>query len=250
MSYAGIPSLNLEFGDDLQLGSYHSAYDDFAWYKRFGDPGFLYGRATAQFNGSAVIGLADAPILPVEFSATSDAVADELAKLKSLYVRLRGAVVDQNRIVALGAYRVLANPAHPLVPSAIADVPTMDFAPLDSAFAKIRSASQRFAKAKEVSATQSLDATQVTKIDRSLIAVERSFLRQGGLPGRAFYQNELYSPGRLWDTVPMPAIGDAMLDGQWKMAAAQVPLVTQTLLNLADAIDAASQLLEVSSAHP
>lgn len=104
MSHAGIAALNLEFGDDLQLGAYHSAYDDFAWYKRFGDdPGFVYGRATAQFNGSAVIGLSEATILPMEFSATSDAILQEISKLKALYAGLRAAITSQNKAAALAA---------------------------------------------------------------------------------------------------------------------------------------------------
>ena len=57
-------------------------------------------------------------------------------------------------------------------------------------------------------------------------------------------QNELYSPGRLWDTVPIPDIGDAMLDGDWETVGAQIPLVAGRLLNIAHSVDAASEALE------
>jgi N-acetylated-alpha-linked acidic dipeptidase len=250
VSHAGIAALNLEFGDDLQLGAYHSAYDDFAWYKRFGDdPGFVYGRATAQFNGSAVIGLSEATILPMEFSATSDAIGQEISKLKTLYAGLRAAITSQNKAAALGSYRVLADPEHYRVAPTIMEVPILDFTPLDEAAAKIQTAAARFAQVKAKSAAEEIDPSQIAEINRRLIMVSRSFLRKGGLPGRPYYENELYSPGRLWDTVPVPAVGDAMLDGDWKMAAAQVPLAACTLLNIAHAIDTASEALQRASIH-
>ncbi|MEO8451180.1 MAG: M28 family peptidase [Gemmatimonadota bacterium] len=244
VSHAGIAALNLEFGDDLSLGAYHTVYDDFAWYERFGDPGFAYGRVTAQLNGAAVIGLADATILPVEFSAASDAVAEEIAKLKALYGRLRSAVANQNRLAALDAYRVLASPDHPRRPPDIAPIPVVDLAPLDAAAVKIRAAAERYGKAKEQSLTRTVAPARARAVNRLLVAVDRAALREGGLPGRPYYRNELFSPGRLWDTVPIPAVGDAMLDGDWKAAAAQVPLAAGTLLNIAAAIDAASAALE------
>jgi N-acetylated-alpha-linked acidic dipeptidase len=72
------------------------------------------------------------------------------------------------------------------------------------------------------------------------MAVERRYLRDGGLPERPFYRNELYSPGRLWDTVPFPAVGDAILDGRWNEAVGQIPLAAETLGHIATAIDAAT----------
>ena len=252
VSHAGIAALNLEFGDDLLLGAYHSAYDDFAWYKRFGDdPGFTYGKATAQFNGSAVIGLADSTILPMEFAATSDAVAEEIGKLKVLYTGLRNAVARQSKALALGADRVLADPSQPqVVPMTTTVVPTLDFAAIDQAAAEIHSAAVHFADVRAKSATELTDPSQITQVNRRLIAVARSFLRQGGLPGRPYYENELYSPGRLWDTVPIPAVGDAMLDGDWAKAREQIPKVASTLLNIAHSINAASQSLEHKPAQP
>jgi N-acetylated-alpha-linked acidic dipeptidase len=242
VSRAGIAAFNLEFGDDLALGAYHSIYDDFAWYKRFGDPGFLYGRTTAQMNGSVIIGLADAAALPMEFSATADAIVEEIAKLKGMYARLRGEAERQNKAISLDAYRVLAVPGHPLVALPATRVPAVDFAALDQAASKVRAAANHFAEAKARSGQLS-DPAKVAELNRRLMAVERAFLRQGGLPGRSFYWNELYAPGRLWDTVPFPAIGDALLDGDWTAAARQIPLAAGTLLNIAAAIDAAAGAL-------
>ncbi len=53
LQHIGIASLNVGFGGESEGGIYHSIYDDFAWYSRFGDPDFTYSRALAQSVGSA-----------------------------------------------------------------------------------------------------------------------------------------------------------------------------------------------------
>jgi len=115
---------------------------------------------------------------------------------------------------------------------------------LRRAAAEIRASAAHFSEVRAKSAVDVADRAQITEVNRRLIAVSRSFLRQGGLPGRPFYENELYSPGRLWDTVPISAIGDAMLDGDWATAAAQLPLVAGTLRSIAHSIEAASEAIE------
>ena len=49
-NHLGIPIAEWGFGGPA--GTYHSAYDTFAWMERFGDPGFLY-HATAARVGLA-----------------------------------------------------------------------------------------------------------------------------------------------------------------------------------------------------
>ena len=65
--HLGIASLNLGFGGRIQGGVYHSIYDDFEWFKRFGDPEFKFGKALAQVTVTSLLRLADAPVLPFEF---------------------------------------------------------------------------------------------------------------------------------------------------------------------------------------
>ena len=52
LQHLGITSLSIEYGgEDEQAGVYHSNYDSFDHYVRFGDPGFVYGIAEAQTVG-------------------------------------------------------------------------------------------------------------------------------------------------------------------------------------------------------
>ena len=70
VQHAGIASINLSFGDEDEDGIYHSIYDDFYFYTHFLDTDFAYGRALAQTVGTAVIRLADADVVPMEFTGS------------------------------------------------------------------------------------------------------------------------------------------------------------------------------------
>ena len=74
LQHLGIPSLNLGFGGEDDDGIYHSIYDDFYFYTHFLDTDFVYGRALAQTAGTAVIRLADADVLPFQFTNLADTV--------------------------------------------------------------------------------------------------------------------------------------------------------------------------------
>lgn len=246
VSHAGVASLGLMFAGDDSMGSYHTAYDNYAWFTRFNDPGFKYIKAGAELNGVAVMRLADATILPMQFDATADAIADQVTALKDLYGRLRSLAERNNAASASGVYRIAVDPHRPRTAPAIVPVPSLDFGALDQAAEAVHTAAQKFMAARSAVAND-LNAKAVGRVNAALMRVERSFLRDGGVPGRPFYRNELYSPGRLWDTVPFPAVGDAMLDGQWAVAEQQIPLAARTLQNIATAIDAATAELTKSA---
>jgi len=235
VSHAGIGTLNFGFWGGFSLGAYHTSYDDLAWYRRFGDPGYRYGAAAARLNGLAVLRLADARVLPVHFRGTADAVGDQVAAVEDLYGRLRDQVARQDRLLDLDAYRILADPSHPRSPPERRPIPMLDFAPLDSAAASVRRAADRFEAVRRAGRKPGDEA--VARVNAAIRDVDRSFLRPEGLPRRPYYRNELWSPGRLWDTVPLPGVGDAMLDGRWSEAARQIPRAAGTLRAIAAAID-------------
>ena len=67
LQHLGIASLNIGYGGEGGGGSYHSIYDSFDHYTRFGDPNFDYGIAQAKTTGRLVLRLANADVLPFEF---------------------------------------------------------------------------------------------------------------------------------------------------------------------------------------
>ena len=51
---------------------YHSIYDDYYHFTKFLDTDFAYGRALAQTVGTAVIRLAEADVMPFQFTHLAD----------------------------------------------------------------------------------------------------------------------------------------------------------------------------------
>ncbi|MFX4963475.1 hypothetical protein ABTC07_19535, partial [Acinetobacter baumannii] len=74
--HLGVPSLNVGFGGESEQGGvYHSLYDDFEHYVRFGDPTFAYGVALSQTAGRMALRMADADVLPYAFEPMADTLA-------------------------------------------------------------------------------------------------------------------------------------------------------------------------------
>jgi N-acetylated-alpha-linked acidic dipeptidase len=63
-THAGIPSAGLSSSG--RSGVYHSNYDNFAWFERFGDPDWVYGPMLATADGLLALRLANADLLPYD----------------------------------------------------------------------------------------------------------------------------------------------------------------------------------------
>src|SRR4029434_6892189 len=75
LQHNGVPSVDIRFGGfDTSDGVYHSIYDDYYHYTQFLDPDFAYGRTLAQVGGTLMMRLADADLLPFEFTTLADTV--------------------------------------------------------------------------------------------------------------------------------------------------------------------------------
>lgn len=243
VSHFSLPTLILEFRGEDSLGAYHTGYDNYAWYTRFNDPQFRYAAATAQINGLAVMRLADADILPMTFTPMAEAIGREVGGIEALYAARRGAIEHLDAQVDAKAFDLLAFRSQPRTAPARQPVPTLDLTPLRAQLSKIAARAADYDKA--VAAGPALSTAETADLNQALKAVEAAFGRRAGLPGRPFYRNELYSPGRLWDTVPFPAIGDAINDGDWALAASQVVPAEQTLSQIAAALEVA-----IAKLHP
>ncbi|MGI9170533.1 MAG: M28 family peptidase, partial [Caulobacteraceae bacterium] len=68
VQHLGIASLNIAYeGEGQSDGVYHSVYDTFEHYDRFGDPGMVYGVVLAQTGGRLALRAADAEVAPFQF---------------------------------------------------------------------------------------------------------------------------------------------------------------------------------------
>ena len=96
LQHAGVPTLNLGFGGLDDDGIYHSIYDSFYHYTQFHDPDFAYGRALAQTVGTAIVRLADADLLPFEFTNVADTVRTYMKDLQTLLKKRQDEVRERN----------------------------------------------------------------------------------------------------------------------------------------------------------
>src|ERR1700676_4690704 len=98
IQHSGTASLDFRFeGLDNRDGVYHSAYDDFYHFTHFLDTDFSYGRALAQTAGTAIIRLADADLLPFEFTDLADTVQTYVKQLQDLLKRQQDEARERNR---------------------------------------------------------------------------------------------------------------------------------------------------------
>ena len=78
--FAGVSSIDMAFmGEQFP---YHSAYDNFEWMSRFGDPGFKYHKLMGQVWALLLLELADEPIVPFDLNAYASAVQEYVEELE------------------------------------------------------------------------------------------------------------------------------------------------------------------------
>ena len=205
----GIPSFELGFGG--RYGVYHSAYDTYNWMDRYGDPGYLSHAAAARMTAIALTRLANAELLPFNYL--------EFGRVLATMTAARRAEAEDAGMSLEG------------------------WARLDSAATRLT----RAGEALDVFLRQ-LDAgspprppspASFAAANDSLRLVEQAFVRPEGLPGRPFYKNLLFAPGRDdgYGAVGLPGIADAIGDGNRGVANGEVDA-------LAARTDRAAQLVE------
>ena len=104
IQHAGIPSLNLGFGGEDNGGEYHSIYDSYDDYTRFKDPAFEYGVALAQTAGHAVLRMANADVLPFDFTHLYNTINEYSNDLMSLLQKTRESTEVENQMITSGDY--------------------------------------------------------------------------------------------------------------------------------------------------
>jgi N-acetylated-alpha-linked acidic dipeptidase len=250
LDHLGIASLNLSFGGEAGGGIYHSAYDDFYWYSRFGDPDFVYGRALAQTAGTVVMRLADAELLPYDFAALADTVALYLDEIKELAASQRQDIQERNRQIDEGVFAALRDPKrpHPL-PVAEEVPPHINFAPLENAVDTLQEAAERYGKA--VSLVQgeggkALEGERVAAINRELLRAERALTTTEGLPEREWYKHQIYAPGFYtgYGVKTLPAVREAIEQKEWTRVDAGIATVAKVLEAEAALVVRAAEQLE------
>jgi N-acetylated-alpha-linked acidic dipeptidase len=243
LQHHGVASLNLSFGGFDEDGIYHSIYDDFYHFSKFSDPGFLYGRALAQFSGSLVIRLADADILPFEFTNLADTTQSYIRDLQNLLRQKQDEIRERNRQITDGVLAAVNDPKQPKPIPAVEDVPpALNFAQLENAATALARAADRY---KAAVGKAGSDPGVLRAVNARLIQSERQFIDQAGLPRRPWYRHLLYAPGFYtgYGVKTMPGVREGIEQKRYAEAESEAARVAAALTREATLVnDAAAQL--------
>ncbi|MFL5560734.1 MAG: M28 family metallopeptidase [Gemmatimonadaceae bacterium] len=258
IQHLGIPSLNLGFGGEDRGGIYHSIYDDFFWYTHFSDTSFVYGRALAQTAGTAVMRLADAEVIPYEFTNLAETVKKYTGEVKELLDNERSKATETGKELDEGVYAAIGDPREPEVaPKRDSIPPYLNFAPIENATDRLARAAAAYeaalgrgigATAGETAAvgagdekgpSSGLTAAQETAVNAALLKVERALTDAKGLPGRPWFTHQLYAPGFYtgYGVKTLPAVREAIEQKQYAG-------IDESVTRLAAAINAAAGVVE------
>ena len=193
--------------------------------------------------------LASAEVVPYQFGALADAVEKYTAEVKQLLASKGDDARERNRQLDEGVFEAVRDPRAPeTVPPRDSIPPFLNFAPLDNALAALRAAAGRY---DSVAAGRLLQGTAIANaelaaLNAQLVQVERALTEPAGLPGRPWYQHTIYAPGLYtgYGVKTLPGIREAIEQGQWSTAEAQIVVVAAAVQRAADRISNASEMVE------
>ena len=217
LDHLTIASLNLGFGGEGPDGGvYHSAYDSFYWYTHFSDTDFAYGAALSRTIGTAILRLANADILPFEFTATASTLrgyASEIDKLRK----------------------------------DVKDAPPLEITLVLSAIERLAKAADNYDRAVTQHAARgaALDRARQIELNRLLFTSERAFKHDAGLPKREWFKHLAYAPGFYtgYGVKTLPGIREGIEQRAWDEPRKFIPIVVSAINKLAAQVDQAAALL-------
>jgi N-acetylated-alpha-linked acidic dipeptidase len=202
IQHLGVPSADMTSSGSY--GVYHSAFDNFAWFKKFGDPTFAYEKEMAQIFGVEALHLASADVLPYDYELYGKEIA--------AYIETAQTKAKQE----LGS-----------------NAPD---------FSRATAAAKRFTDAgTKVMAVQKNppNGNDAARLNHTLIAAERALLLDKGLPNRPWFRHSIYAPGQYtgYAAVVIPGVNEA-IDSK------NAPATAEQIQALTDALNRAAGVLE------
>lgn len=248
LQHLGIASLNLSFGGENRGGSYHSTYDSFDHYTRFGDPEFQYGIALAKVTGRAVLRLAQAEILPFQFENLTSHIGRYVQEVKTLADEMRKETERKNRLLEERAFQLAADPTDEYIPPKKQPaVPFLNFAPLENAVAMLESAAQAYHHqlAQNHGGIASLSPEKLAALNRMIYQTERALTSAQGLPRRPWYRHQIYAPGFYtgYGVKTLPGVREGIEERKWQEAEEMIKQTAEAIRKTADQIHRAAESL-------
>ena len=173
LQHLGVPSTDV--GSTGSYGVYHSVFDNFNWFKKFGDPDFTYVQQMARVYGIETMRMANTDVLPYDYEGYGKEIASyiEAARKK--------------------AGSEFGNQAP-------------DFEPALEAAHKFERAGLK------IMAHQKKASRDTVKLNQALCEAERALLMPEGLPNRPWFRHAIYAPGQYtgYAAVVIPGVNEAI----------------------------------------
>ncbi len=192
LQHLGVPSTDISSTGDY--GVYHSAFDNFNWFKKFGDPDFSYEQQMARIFGLEVLRMSSADVLPYDFENYGKEIAVYLDAARSKSKESFGDKAPNFSAALEGARH------------------------LEEAGAKM------LQKQRKV-----LAATD--RMNVKLREAERALLIPEGLPNRPWFRHAIYAPGQYtgYAAVVIPGVNEAIDRGDLHRTEQQIALLAAAL---------------------
>jgi N-acetylated-alpha-linked acidic dipeptidase len=198
--HLGVPSTDI--GSSGPYGVYHSVFDNFAWFKKFGDPDFVYEQQMARVFGLEALRMADADVLPYDYEEYGKEISVYLdAARKRAESRFGEGGLDWNAVKAAARH-------------------------FQEAGAKIR-------------LKQKDPPRNSARLNQALRGAERALLVPEGLPHRPWYRHAIYAPGEYtgYAAVVIPGVNEALDKGDSDRARQQLAVLAAALERAAKALE-------------
>lgn len=183
-------------------GVYHSVFDNFAWFKKFGDPDFVFEQEMARIFGLEALRMADANVLPYDY--------EEYGKEVVAYVDAAAKRAENK----MGDHAI-------------------DFGPVMAAARHFQDAGAK------ILAKQRNPPRDVTRLNQALRGAERSLLVPEGLPHRPWFRHAIFAPGEYtgYAAVVIPGVNEAIDKVDAEQARRQLEVLQAALLRAAKTLE-------------
>ena len=230
IQHAGIAALNLGFGGENGGGEYHTIYDTYPHYKRFKDPEFAYGVALANTAGLITLRLANADVIPLNFSQWHSTISNYLTEIIDETENMRKEVLKHNKMVSLNSYALAEDPTKKVkTPTKKELIPYIDFSPLQNELVILNETITEFEKIN----TTSLSKKSLEELNKRLMKAEQMLTSEKGLPRRPWFKHQIYAPGFYtgYGVKTLPGVREAIEQKNWVEAQEQIEILTNTFKN-------------------
>jgi N-acetylated-alpha-linked acidic dipeptidase len=246
IDHLGVPSLDLAFGEEGDSrGVYHSRYDTFEHHSRFVDPGFVYDALLAKTAGRLMLRVADSDGPVQRAGDLAEAVSDYLEQLEKLADDERDQAENQAGMLRDRAFQLAADPTKSSgLPTPLDRVPHLEFAALENASDRL----QRSAKAYDDALARNgadLPGARLAHLQSLMLTIDQTLAPEVGLPGRPWYKNLVYAPGRFtgYEAKTLPGVREAIEDRRWADANRYATVTADALNAYSDRLDRATSVL-------